>query len=66
MSCELNEGVPCEDCTRDYCPDMVNDALRVWYEIHSSIAYHEQKIEKLEYEKVEWLKEHKVLLTSSI
>lgn len=34
MSCELNEGVPCEDCTRDYCPDMIEDALHEWYTIY--------------------------------
>ena len=62
MSCELNEGVPCETCTRDYCPDMICDALKEWYEIHSSIVYHKQKIEKREYEKQEWLKNHAVLL----
>ena len=62
MTCELNSNVSCDECTLDYCPDMIRDALNEWYKLNNSIQYHELKINKLKYEKREWLSNHAELL----
>jgi len=61
MTCELNDD-SCEDCTLDYCQTDIDEYMKEWYDIHSSIAYYDQKIEKLEYEKKKWLDNHAILL----
>lgn len=62
MTCELNEDVSCDECTLDYCPDMILDALWEWYELNTSLSYHEHEIKKIKLQKQEWLNEHVVLL----
>ena len=62
MSCELNEGVPCEDCTLKYCQDMIDDALKDWQDLNDLIKYYNNKLDDLEQNKQDWLNEHSMLL----